>query len=183
MKTNSYSRLAEAGYRSETALMNQRIAPSAGETLWVVGHRVTILPAGEGYGYIDVFSPWQTPGPPPHRHTDCSELFHVLEGRVDFDVGNQRIQAGPGESVLVPRNTVHTFQAASESGSRVITVFAPGGFDRWFRDMGVPVDEPNARELSVRPELIQRILRDSLRYHMEIVAKAQATPNRISARL
>lgn len=171
MKTNSYSGLAEAAYRSETQLMDQRIAASAGETFWVVGHRVTILPAGKGYTYVDVFSPARTPGPPPHRHSDCSELFHVLEGRVDFDVGDEHLQLGPGESVLVPRNTVHTFRPASESGSRVITVFAPGGFDRWFRDMGVPVDEPNGRELSVRPELIQRILRDSLPYHMEIVGK------------
>ena len=64
MKTNLYSGLAEASYRSETEIMNQRITASAGETFWVVGHRVTILPAGEGYGYVDVFSPWQTPGPP-----------------------------------------------------------------------------------------------------------------------
>ena len=75
MKTNSYSGLAEAAHRSEIELMNQRIMASAGETLWVVGHRVTILPAGKGYTYVDVFSPALTPGPPPHRHLDCSELF------------------------------------------------------------------------------------------------------------
>lgn len=55
----------------------------------------------------------------------------------------------------------------------MITVFAPGGFDRWFRDMGVPANELNGCELSVRPELIQRILRDSFRYHMEIIAEGQ----------
>src|SRR5215472_19034779 len=74
MKSNSYSGLAEANLRSETQPMTQRIIPSAGETYWVVGHRVTILPAGAGYGYIDVFSPGCVTGPPPHRHTDCSEL-------------------------------------------------------------------------------------------------------------
>jgi mannose-6-phosphate isomerase-like protein (cupin superfamily) len=130
---------------------------------------VTLLPVGKGYSYADVFSPGHTPGPPPHRHTDCSEFFHVLEGRVDFDVDGEHLQVGPGESVLVPRNTVHTFRPASKSGSRVITVFAPGGFDHWFRDMGVPVDQPNGRELSVGKELIERIMRDSIRYHMEIV--------------
>jgi mannose-6-phosphate isomerase-like protein (cupin superfamily) len=171
MKTNSFSGLAEANPRSENQLMNQRIVPSAGETCWVVGHRVTILPAGDGYGYIDVFSPGGVAGPPPHRHTDCSELFHILEGRVEFDVDGERLQLGPGESVVVPRDSVHTFWPASESGSRVITVFAPGGFEQWFRDMGVPADEPNARERSLGPELVQRILRDSLRYHMDIVTK------------
>jgi mannose-6-phosphate isomerase-like protein (cupin superfamily) len=148
MKTNLNSGLAEANIRSETQIMNTSPTASAGETFWVVGHRVTIFPVGNEYGYVDVFSPWQTPGPPPHRHRDCSEFFHVLEGLVDFDVGDERLRLGPGESVLVPRNAVHTFKAASESGSRVITTFAPGGFVRWFRDMGVPVDEPNARELT-----------------------------------
>jgi mannose-6-phosphate isomerase-like protein (cupin superfamily) len=169
MKQNLNSGLAEAIYRSETQLMNQPIAPSAGETLWVVGHRVTILMAGRDYTYVDVFSPAQTPGPPPHRHADCDEFFHIIDGRVDFEVGQERLQLGPGESVLVPRNTVHTFRPASESGSRVITVFNPGGFDRWFRDMGVSAEEPNGVELSVRPELIGRILRESIRYNMEIV--------------
>ena len=170
MNKNMYSGLAEATDRSETQLMEQRIALSAGETFWVVGHRVTLLPAGNSYTYTDVFSPARTAGPPPHRHTDCSEFFHVLEGRVDFTVGEDHLQLGPGESVLVPRNVVHTFHPAGESSSRVITVFAPGGFDHWFRDMGVPVDEPNGRELSLGPALIERILRDSTRYHMEIVA-------------
>ena len=171
MKSNLYSGLAEADHRSETQLMDHGIRASAGETFWVVGHRVTILPAAKGYNYLDVFSPGRTPGPPPHRHSDCSELFHVLEGRVDFDVGDKHLQLGPGECLLVPRNEVHTFHPVSDSGSRVITVFQPGGFDRWFRDMGVPVDEPNGRELSVGAELIQRVLRESLRYNMEIVAK------------
>jgi mannose-6-phosphate isomerase-like protein (cupin superfamily) len=169
MKQNSNSRLAEAHYPFETQLMNQRITPSAGQTLWVVGHRVTILTAGKDYTYVDVFSPAHTPGPPPHRHTDCDEFFHIVDGRVDFEVGQERMQLGPGESVLVPRNTVHTFCPASESGSRVITIFNPGGFGRWFRDMGVPADEPNGRELSMGQELIGRILRESIRYHMEIV--------------
>lgn len=102
MKTNLNSALAEATARSEIHLMDRRIVPSLGETFWVVGHRVTILPAGKGYTYVDVFSPGHTPGPPSHRHTDCSELFQVLEGTVDFDVGDEHLQAGPGESLLVP---------------------------------------------------------------------------------
>jgi mannose-6-phosphate isomerase-like protein (cupin superfamily) len=169
MKENSYSALAELDVCSENQSMNQPIATSRGETLWVVGHRVTILPAGKGYSYADVFSPAHTPAPPPHHHDDCSELFHILEGRVRFDVNELSVEAGPGESVLVPRNAIHTFQPVADSHSRVITIFAPGGFDRWFRDMGVPVDDPNARELSTRPEVIERILRDSIRYHMHIV--------------
>jgi mannose-6-phosphate isomerase-like protein (cupin superfamily) len=166
---NSNSGLAEVDYRRETQPMRAPFKASAGETFWVIGHRVTILPAGDGYSYLDVFSPWKAPSPPPHRHTDASEYFHVLEGRVDFTVGNEHLQVSPGECVLVPRNTIHTFRPASESGSRVITVFQPGGFDQWFRDMGVAVKEPQARELSTRQEIIQRVMRESLRYHMEII--------------
>jgi mannose-6-phosphate isomerase-like protein (cupin superfamily) len=170
MNKNTNSGLAEATERSETQLMDQRVALSAGETFWVVGHRVTLLPSGDGYTYADVFSPARAAGPPPHRHNNCSEFFHILEGRVDFTVGEDHLRLGPGESIVVPRNAVHTFHPAGESSSRVITVFAPGGFDHWFRDMGVPIEEPNARELSRDPALIERILRDSIRYHMEIVS-------------
>jgi mannose-6-phosphate isomerase-like protein (cupin superfamily) len=169
MKENAFSMLAEQDIRSDNKLMNHSIAPSAGETLWVVGHRVTIIPAGEGYSIVDVFSPAHTPGPPPHRHQDCTELFHVLQGRVRFHLNDSTVEAGVGESILIPRNVIHTFNPACESDYRMITVFAPGGFDCWFRDMGVPAANPNARALSTRPEIIERIFRDSHRYHMQLV--------------
>ena len=51
-------------------------------------------------------------GPPPHTHAREDETFYVLEGRVDFRLGDERVTAGPGDFVNVPRGRVHNFHNA-----------------------------------------------------------------------
>ena len=41
--------------------------------------------------------------PPPHRHTNCSEAYFVLDGLVSISVEDEELQAGPEGFVLVPR--------------------------------------------------------------------------------
>jgi hypothetical protein len=36
--------------------------------LWVLGHKIRLLDTDESYGMIEVTSPPQVPGPPPHFH-------------------------------------------------------------------------------------------------------------------
>ena len=159
--------VTDAALQMQPAPIN--FTASAGDTFWVIGHRVTILHADAGFTYVDVVSPPRIPGPPPHRHRDCAEFFHVVEGTLEIFVGDERLIVGPGESVFVPRNTVHTFFNPGPSDARAITVFNPGGFEHFFRDMGVPVHELGARERSVEPSVIDRVIRESLRYEMELV--------------
>ena len=46
--------------------------------------------------------------PPPHRHTDCSEAYFVLDGLVSVMVEDEELTLGPEGFVLVPRGTGHT---------------------------------------------------------------------------
>ena len=50
-------------------------------------------------------------GPPLHLHLMQEEWFYVMEGEVAFQVGDQRLQLRPGESVLAPRGVPHTFSS------------------------------------------------------------------------
>jgi hypothetical protein len=36
--------------------------------LWVLGHKIRLLDTDDSYGMIEVTSPPQVPGPPPHFH-------------------------------------------------------------------------------------------------------------------
>jgi quercetin dioxygenase-like cupin family protein len=49
-------------------------------------------------------------GPPPHTHSGEDETFYLLEGEIEFLLGEARITAGPGDFVNVPRGTVHCFR-------------------------------------------------------------------------
>ena len=48
--------------------------------LWVLGHKIRLLDTDESYGMIEVTSPPQVLGPPPHFHKSESEFFFIIQG-------------------------------------------------------------------------------------------------------
>ncbi|TML68554.1 MAG: cupin domain-containing protein [Actinobacteria bacterium] len=44
-----------------------------------------------------------------HLHHQEDEAWYVLEGRLGFRVGSDEVDAGPGEGILVPRGTPHSY--------------------------------------------------------------------------
>jgi mannose-6-phosphate isomerase-like protein (cupin superfamily) len=66
-----------------------------------------------------------------HVHHDREEAFFVVEGKVLFLVGEQRVEAEPGAFLLVPRETMHGFR--SQGDARLIIIHSPAGFERFFR--------------------------------------------------
>ncbi|HEX5236487.1 MAG TPA: cupin domain-containing protein [Silvibacterium sp.] len=80
-------------------------------------------------------------GPALHLHNSQEEWFYVMEGRVAFQVGNQRLELGPGESILGPRRIPHTFSSVSATPSRMMIAFCPAGkMEQYFRDAADPKD-------------------------------------------
>ena len=81
----------------------------------------------------------EEPGDALHTQESHDEIVVVLEGDVEFRVGDETRRVGPGDFIFVPRNTVHG--PIIEEGERfaALSVFAPF-FDRskpnidWERD-------------------------------------------------
>jgi mannose-6-phosphate isomerase-like protein (cupin superfamily) len=69
--------------------------------------------------------------PPPHRHTNCSEAYFVLDGVVSVVVEDEELAVGPEEFVLVPRGTRHTFGNAGTAEARLLVIHAPA-MDAYF---------------------------------------------------
>ena len=63
--------------------------------------------------------------PPPHRHTNCSEAYFVLDGLVSVVVEGEELAVGPEGFVLVPRGTAHTFGNAGDDEARLLVIHAP----------------------------------------------------------
>jgi len=89
--------------------------------------------------------------PPPHRHTNCSEAYFVLDGLVAVTVEDEDLALGPEGFVLVPRGTRHTFGNAGEREARLLVIHAPamdgyfaGLHDLWNRDRPPSSDEERA---------------------------------------
>ena len=108
---------------------------------------------------------------PLHRHTREDEYSYVLEGRMGALLGDEHVEAGPGDLVFKPRNQWHTFWNAGDEPCRILEIISPAGFEGFFAELigmgGVTQAPPDALgALSERyglemnpssvPELIQR---------------------------
>ncbi|HEX2504739.1 MAG TPA: cupin domain-containing protein [Gaiellaceae bacterium] len=64
-------------------------------------------------------------GAGPHYHEWHADSFYVLEGELEFQVGEETIRAPAGTSVVVPPGVVHAFTNASGNRARFLNVHAP----------------------------------------------------------
>jgi quercetin dioxygenase-like cupin family protein len=62
-----------------------------------------------------------------HLHKTHTEIFYILDGEVDFIIGEKAHTVTTGSVVYVPAGIPHA--AKSSKGGRMLMFFAPGGFD------------------------------------------------------
>lgn len=106
-----------------------------GPAFWGPGDRYTFLVTGEESGGAYFVMEALVPpggGPPPHIHTREEETFYLIEGKVEFLLGEKRITAGPGDFINVPRRTVHCFQNTGQETARMVLTFTPAGMEGFF---------------------------------------------------
>ena len=137
------------------------------------GGTVRILIAGEDTG--GAFSMWesvQKPGsePPLHVHRTSDETFYILEGSVDFQIGDEIRSASAGDVVFAPRGIPHTFRIRSEV-ARAITICTPAGFEDWFRKLGEPAVsfDPPAEATPFPESVLPQMLALSKQLRVEIL--------------
>jgi mannose-6-phosphate isomerase-like protein (cupin superfamily) len=72
---------------------------------------------------------------PLHRHTREDEYSYVLTGRMGALLGDDAIEAGPGDLVSKPRGQWHTFWNAGDEPCRILEIISPAGFERFFEEL------------------------------------------------
>ena len=94
----------------------------------------------EGYRYGDAdVSFFLTDGPPEsgpglHRHP-YAEVFVIHEGEVTFTVGEETIEAGAGQIVVVPAGVPHKFVNSGTTRARHIDIHASSRMTtEWLQD-------------------------------------------------
>jgi quercetin dioxygenase-like cupin family protein len=118
----------------------------------------TVLLHGEETGgtvsLTEITVPAHTAGPPLHTH-DFDEAFHMLDGRLVFQVEDALATKGPGEVSFAPRNVAHALANHSDEPARYLLVCTPAGFERhWARVAAEAAGvEPPAWALQPIPEV------------------------------
>ena len=106
---------------------------------------------------------------PLHLHTREDEYSYVLEGRMGALLGDDVVEAGPGDLIHKPRNQWHTFWNAGDEPCRILEIISPAGFEVFFAELdrlgGALKADPEALAqlnerygLEMRPETVPELL-------------------------
>ena len=144
--------------------------PTEGRTIGIVGDIYRFLVTGEETGgRYAMFEAIVLPGggPPPHLHRREDETFYVLEGEITFQVGDERIVAGPGTFINMPIGNLHAFKNETDKTAKMLIFYAPAGLEAYFFEVGQPFEG----ELPPKPtqEEIDKLLEAAPRYGIEFV--------------
>lgn len=75
-------------------------------------------------------------GPARHLHYDQDEWFYAVEGDFILEVGQERFQLQPGDSVLAPRKVPHVWAHVGNARGRMLIAFMPAGkMEAFFREV------------------------------------------------
>lgn len=107
----------------------------ATESVHLFALGVRFLAEGEEVSIVEHDLPPRALGAPLHTHTHEDEFSYVLEGRLGAQLGDEVVEAGPGELVRKPRGQEHTFWNAGDGPLRFLEVIAPGRFAGYFREV------------------------------------------------
>jgi mannose-6-phosphate isomerase-like protein (cupin superfamily) len=125
--------------------------------------------AGGDFSLVEHPMPPRALAAPLHRHNREDEYSYVLEGRMGALLGDDVLEAGPGDLVFKPRGEWHTFWNAAEEPARILEIIAPAGFEHFFDELvamgGAAQADPEdmgalcARyELEMQPESVPELL-------------------------
>jgi quercetin dioxygenase-like cupin family protein len=95
--------------------------------------------------------------PPPHFHQLEEESFYILEGEINFHVGDQKFTAGAGELIVLPKNVPHYFNLLTDT-AKALLLITPAGFEVFFKEFGRPaqtLDLPPVPTENPRKEMFE----------------------------
>jgi quercetin dioxygenase-like cupin family protein len=103
--------------------------PDAGETIRRETSTLQIVCDLPQLSAIDMTFLPAFDGVDPHTHEDHVDAFYVLDGTVEFLVGNEPRRAGPGAFLAAPHGALHGFRNPGPEPIRCLNLHAPpGGF-------------------------------------------------------
>lgn len=94
---------------------------------------------------------------PPHSHDHYEETMYGIEGQLTVTVDGERFDIGPGQSICIPRGSVHRFDNDGEKDAKVLCVVSPANIGpEYFREVfevfsaGGPPDKEKMAEIMLR---------------------------------
>jgi quercetin dioxygenase-like cupin family protein len=102
------------------------LGPGEGELLAGPKRKIYVRYEGPEYEVLEFFCEPGFGPVDPHVHEDHTDSFYVLEGEVEFTIGEETVRASPGTWVAAPSGVRHGFAIPGPAPARFLNIHAPG---------------------------------------------------------
>ncbi|RZJ67591.1 MAG: cupin domain-containing protein [Flavobacterium sp.] len=118
-----------------------------GNQLNVLGDSQTIKISGkETNGKFTVIENFNEPGIgiPMHVHENEDEIFHIIEGEMEFTLENETRILKKGDMIFLPRKVPHAFKCIGNHKTKAVVTVVPSGIEDMFKSLSeLPVGPPD----------------------------------------
>ena len=70
-----------------------------------------------------------------HVHERLEETWYIVDGAIEFRVGEETFEATSGAYVFVPPQVPHAFANRTDAPARFLLIMSPPGHDRYFDEL------------------------------------------------
>jgi quercetin dioxygenase-like cupin family protein len=141
------------------AAVTHLLGPVQGEVVHLLALGVRFLIDGErtggAFSLVEHPLPPRALGAPLHTHHHEDEYSYVLEGRFGVRLGDDTLEAGPGDLLFKPRGVAHAFWNAGDEPARLLELISPAGFENYFREMA-PLLAATERDRAAIDQVVAR---------------------------
>lgn len=144
------------------------------DSVWYLGALFTFLSTAEDTNgqFLLVEALSQAGGePPPHTHSFEDEAYYVVEGSLEFWVGDRHLLAPAGSYVFLPKLVRHAWKITSGQ-ARLLIMCWPAGLEGYFKEFAEPAKQlvmpslPDPATIDM-PKFIERGRVYGIEFHLD----------------
>jgi len=88
-------------------------------------------------------------GIPPHVHENEDEVFQVLSGQVEMNVGDKTTILLAGDLIFCPKGVPHSWKVVGEEKARAMLSIFPAGLEGMFKELAeLPAGPPDMEKVT-----------------------------------
>ncbi|MBD3581443.1 cupin domain-containing protein [Flavobacterium selenitireducens] len=123
-----------------------------GQSQNVLGDVQTIKLSGKDTdGLFTVVENYNEPGVgiPMHIHENEDEIFHIIEGQMEFETQGKTTLLSKGDMIFLPRMIPHAFKVVGNVKCKAIVTVIPSGIEEMFESLAaLPPGPPDFEKVS-----------------------------------
>jgi uncharacterized cupin superfamily protein len=113
----------------DTKIKALHVPPDGGRERRLRANRIVFkVDVAVGAQHLGLFISSFPPGggyPLLHVHRSYEEIFHVLEGEIEYRLDDERVRTVPGSTIFIPPGVGHCFANVGSSQARIVLVGSP----------------------------------------------------------